>query len=72
MPQTEEHLDIVHTGHMAIFVITKADLVPPARIAEVEKKHPDSRHDPGKLAEDGSPSVTGDGIDELKQRIGQI
>src|SRR5215207_7674660 len=36
MPQTEEHLDIVHLLgiKMAIFVITKADLAP-ARIAEV-------------------------------------
>ena len=38
MPQTEEHLDIVHLLgiKVAIFVITKADLVSRARIAEVE------------------------------------
>ena len=40
MPQTEEHLDIVHLlgVKMAIFVITKADLVSPARIADVEEE----------------------------------
>src|SRR5215831_3023255 len=40
MPQTEEHLDIVHLlgVRMAIFAITKADLVPPARILEVEEE----------------------------------
>src|SRR5688572_10711019 len=40
MPQTEEHLDIVHLlgVKMAIFIITKADLVQPARIAEVEEE----------------------------------
>src|SRR6185369_10507139 len=39
MPQTEEHLDIVHLLgiKMAIFVITKADLAP-ARIADVEEE----------------------------------
>src|SRR3954465_13294456 len=40
MPQTEEHLDIVHLLgiKMAIFVITKADLVPAARIDEVDEE----------------------------------
>src|SRR5512139_21899 len=39
MPQTEEHLDIVHLLgiRMAIFVITKADLAP-ERIADVEEE----------------------------------
>ena len=38
MPQTEEHLDILHLLGVkrAIFVITKADLASPARIREVE------------------------------------
>src|SRR4051812_22505214 len=38
MPQTEEHLDIVHLLGVrhAVFVITKVDLVPAARIREVE------------------------------------
>ena len=40
MPQTEEHLDIVHLlgVKQAIFVVTKADLVPPARIRDVEEE----------------------------------
>jgi selenocysteine-specific elongation factor len=40
MPQTEEHLDIVHLLGVkrAIFVITKADLVAPARIRDVEEE----------------------------------
>jgi selenocysteine-specific elongation factor len=37
MPQTEEHLDIVHLlgVRRGVFVITKADLVGPARLADV-------------------------------------
>ncbi|HEX2386020.1 MAG TPA: selenocysteine-specific translation elongation factor, partial [Candidatus Binatia bacterium] len=40
MPQTEEHLDIVHLlgVRQAIFIITKADLVSPARIGDVEEE----------------------------------
>ena len=40
MPQTEEHFDIVHLlgVKMAIFVITKSDLVPPAKIRDVEEE----------------------------------
>ena len=40
MPQTEEHLDIVHLlgVKMAIFAITKADLVSAERIQEVEEE----------------------------------
>src|ERR1043166_7484454 len=40
MPQTEEHLDIVHLlgVKQAIFVVTKADLVSPARIRDVEEE----------------------------------
>ncbi|HXG52024.1 MAG TPA: selenocysteine-specific translation elongation factor [candidate division Zixibacteria bacterium] len=75
MPQTEEHLDIVHLlgVKMAIFVITKADLVPPARIAEVEEEI-------GILtlgtALEGAPvvavsTVTGQGLEELKTRIAE-
>jgi len=39
MPQTEEHLDILHLlgVQRAIFVITKADLVTEGRIREVEE-----------------------------------
>ncbi|MGH7865996.1 MAG: selenocysteine-specific translation elongation factor [Candidatus Binataceae bacterium] len=37
MPQSEEHLDIIHLlgAQRGIFIITKADLADPARIAEV-------------------------------------
>ncbi len=40
MPQTEEHLDIVHLlgVKLAIFIITKVDLVAPARVKEVEEE----------------------------------
>ena len=40
MPQTEEHFDIIHLlgVRLAIFVITKTDLVPPSRIQEVEEE----------------------------------
>src|SRR6058998_2335444 len=40
MPQTEEHLDILHLlgVRRGIFVITKADLVEPARLAEVQEE----------------------------------
>ena len=40
MPQTEEHLDIVHLlgVNMAIFAITKADLVSAERIRDVEEE----------------------------------
>src|ERR1700720_391935 len=40
MPQSEEHLDIVHLLgiKLAIFVITKIDLVSPAKVAEVEEE----------------------------------
>jgi selenocysteine-specific elongation factor len=76
MPQTEEHLDIVHLlgVKMAIFVITKADLVPPARIAEVEEEIDILTLG---TALEASPkiavsSVTGQGVAELKDRIGQI
>jgi selenocysteine-specific elongation factor len=40
MPQTEEHFDIVHVLGIehAIFVITKSDLVPEARLSEVAEE----------------------------------
>jgi len=76
MPQTEEHLDIVHLlgVKMAIFVITKTDLVPPARLAEVEEEidiltFGTTLENSPKIA---VSSVTGQGIDSLKERIGQI
>jgi len=73
MPQTEEHLDIVHLlgVKMAIFVITKADLVPPARISDVEEEIDiitlgTTLENSPKLA---VSSVTGQGLEELKQLI---
>ena len=73
MPQTEEHLDIVHLlgVKMAIFVITKADLVPPARIADVEEEIDiltlgTTLENSPKLA---VSSTTGQGLEELKQLI---
>jgi selenocysteine-specific elongation factor len=75
MPQTEEHLDIVHLLgiKMAIFVITKADLVSQARIAEVDEEIQILTL--GTLLEN-SPviavsSATGQGLAELKHLISQ-
>jgi selenocysteine-specific elongation factor len=76
MPQTEEHLDIVHLlgVEMAIFVITKADLVPPARVAEVGEEIDILTL--GTVLEDAPKmavsSATGAGIAELKQQIAAI
>ena len=73
MPQTEEHLDIVHLLgiKMAIFVITKADLVSSARIAEVEEEIDiltlgTSLENSPKLA---VSSLSGQGLEELKALI---
>ncbi|MEX0806548.1 MAG: selenocysteine-specific translation elongation factor [Candidatus Binatia bacterium] len=75
MPQTEEHLDIVHLLgiNKAIFVITKADLVSKARLADVDEEIKILTL--GTLLED-SPvvavsSATGRGLAELKQLISQ-
>jgi selenocysteine-specific elongation factor len=40
MPQTEEHFDIVHLLGVsrAVFVVTKCDAVPPARVAEAREE----------------------------------
>jgi selenocysteine-specific elongation factor len=76
MPQTEEHLDIVHLlgVDMAIFVITKADLVPAARIAEVEEEIDililgTTLENSPKIA---VSSVTGQGVDDLKALIATV
>ncbi|HEX2099279.1 MAG TPA: selenocysteine-specific translation elongation factor, partial [Candidatus Synoicihabitans sp.] len=73
MPQTEEHLDIIHLLgiEMAIFVITKIDLVAPARVADVEEEIKIITL--GTRLED-SPvvtvsTVTGEGIDALRELI---
>jgi selenocysteine-specific elongation factor len=73
MPQSEEHLDILHLLGTArgIFVITKADLADERRLAEVR--------DEIELLADGTvmagapviavSSITGAGIDELRAEI---
>lgn len=75
MPQTEEHLDIVHLlgVKMAIFAITKADLVSASRIQEVEEEIKIITL--GTLLED-SPivavsSLTGKGLTELQDLIAE-
>lgn len=73
MPQSEEHLDILHLlgVRRAIFALTKADRVTPARIDEV-------RDEIGALVAgsslDGSPVIpvsviSGEGLEELRRRI---
>ena len=75
MPQTEEHFDIVHLlgVERAIFVVTKVDLVPEARRAEVA--------DEIRMLTAGTPLarspivpfsfVTGLGLDQLRLEIAQ-
>jgi selenocysteine-specific elongation factor len=76
MPQTEEHLDILHLLGIdcAIFVITKIDLASAARIAEVEQQI--QILTTGTSLEN-SPVVpfsyvTGQGLDELRSHIAQV
>jgi selenocysteine-specific elongation factor len=73
MPQTEEHLDILHLlgVQRAIFVITKADLASDARLREVEEE---IRILSDGTALEGAPvvpfsSVTGQGLQELRNEI---
>jgi selenocysteine-specific elongation factor len=73
MPQTEEHLDILHLlgTRRGIFVITKADLADAARIRDVR--------DEIELLADGTTlagaavvevsSITGLGLDQLREEI---
>jgi selenocysteine-specific elongation factor len=75
MPQTEEHLDIVHLLGIAhgIVAITKSDLVTPARLAAVQEEVEILLA--GTTLE-GSPvipvsSVSGLGLDVLRQTIEQ-
>ena len=76
MPQTEEHLDIVHLLgiKLALFVITKADLVSPARIVDIEEEIDILTL--GTTLENSPKitvsSVTGQGISELKDRIAEL
>lgn len=73
MPQSEEHLDILHLLGVAkgIFVITKTDLVEPARIVEVQEEIEILTLD---TTLEGAPiiplsSVTGLGLDRLREEI---
>ena len=76
MPQTEEHLDILHLLGIdrAIFVITKIDLTSAARVAEVAQEI--QILTTGTSLEN-SPVVpfsfvTGQGLDELRSHIAQV
>lgn len=73
MPQSEEHLDFLHLLGVkkGIFAITKADIVDPARIAEVQEEIEILTLD---TTLEGAPiipvsSVTGLGLDRLRQEI---
>ena len=73
MPQTEEHLDIIHLLDVtrAVFVITKTDLVPRARVGEVEDE---IRILIEGTALEGSPIVpfsfvTDDGLDQVRAEL---
>src|SRR5262245_17018382 len=73
MPQSEEHLDFLHLLGVkkGIFVITKADIVDPARVAEVQEEIEILTLD---TTLEGAPiipvsSVTGMGLDRLRQEI---
>ncbi len=73
MPQSEEHLDFLHLLGVkkGIFVITKADLVEPARLAEVQEEIEILTLD---TTLEGAPiisvsAVTGLGLDRLRQEI---
>lgn len=75
MPQTEEHLDIIHLlgVKLAIFLITKADLVAASRIREVEEE---IRILTVGTSLENSPIVpfsamTGQGLTELRAQISQ-
>jgi selenocysteine-specific elongation factor len=75
MPQTEEHLDIVHLLGVkkAIFVVTKVDLATESRLIEVEEE---IRILASGTSFERAPvvycsSVTGQGIDELRREIGR-
>ena len=74
MPQTEEHLDILHVlgVRRGIFVVTKADLVDAARVEAVREEIAILALDTGL---EGAPviavsTVTGAGLDTLRREIG--
>ncbi len=73
MPQTEEHLDILHLlgVRSAIFLITKVDLVAPPRVQEVEEEIKILTFE---TSLENSPilpfsAVTGQGLAELREEI---
>ncbi len=73
MPQTEEHLDIVHLlgVRTALFVITKVDLVSEARVREVEEEIEILTFE---TALEGSPvvhfsAVSGEGLEAVRDGI---
>ena len=76
MPQTEEHLDIVHLlgVKLAIFLITKADLVSSSRLAEVEEEIKILTL--GTALEEAPTipfsAVTGQGLEALRQQISRM
>ncbi|MFQ5684555.1 MAG: selenocysteine-specific translation elongation factor [Candidatus Binatia bacterium] len=76
MPQTEEHLDILHLlgVRLAIFIITKADLVPPSKVLEVEEEIKILTLDT--LLENAPifpfSAVTGEGLEKLRHEIFQL
>jgi selenocysteine-specific elongation factor len=76
MPQTEEHLDILHFlgVQRAIFVITKADLVSESRIREVEEE---IQILSAGTSLEHSPMIpfsftTGQGLDAIRAEIARI
>ena len=75
MPQSEEHLDILHLLGVArgIFLITKADLADPRRIDEVREEIEILADGTGL---EGSPiipfsAISGRGMEELRAEIGK-
>ncbi|MBI2539524.1 MAG: selenocysteine-specific translation elongation factor, partial [Deltaproteobacteria bacterium] len=76
MPQTEEHFDIVHLlgVKLAIFLITKADLVSPSRLTEVEEEIKILTL--GTALEEAPiipfSAVTGQGLETLREQISRM
>src|SRR5712692_3956631 len=76
MPQTEEHLDILHLlgVRRGVFVITKSDLVDAARLAAVREEIEALTLD---TTLEGAPIVpvstlTGEGLEALRAEIGAL
>jgi selenocysteine-specific elongation factor len=76
MPQTEEHLDIVHLlgVRRGVFVVTKADLASQARVADVTDE---IRTLVAGTALEGSPivpfsAITGEGLDQVRETIVRV